>query len=69
MRPRNAIATLALITAATLGATTAPAAAHAPADTPPAAAQGDSIWGAPAPDGLVDTATALFGPLGDSIWG
>jgi hypothetical protein len=62
MSPRHALATLALITAAALGATIAPAAAATPADTPPAATQGDSIWSAPA-----DT-TALLGPLGDSIW-
>ncbi|GGU62337.1 hypothetical protein [Streptomyces lavendofoliae] len=62
MSPRHAIATLALITAAALGATTAPAAAE-PAETPLAATQGDSIWSAPA-----DTVTALLGPLGDSIW-
>jgi hypothetical protein len=62
MSPRHALATLALITAAALGATTAPAAAHAPADTPPAT-QGDSIWSAPA-----DMVTGLLGPLGDSIW-
>lgn len=67
MRPRNALATLALITAAALGATTAPAtASQTPGGTGPATTQGDSIWGAPAPD---DVVTALLGPLGDSIWG
>jgi hypothetical protein len=64
MRPRHALVTLALLTAAALGVTIAPATA-APAAEAGAVAHQDPIWGAPTPDDLKNVADALLDP----IWG
>jgi hypothetical protein len=65
MRPRHALATLALLTAAALGATITPASASDAPQTATTAHQ-DPVWGVPSPDDIIEAVTeALFDP----IWG
>jgi hypothetical protein len=65
MRPRRALATLALLTAAALGATIPPASA-APATETTIASERDPIWGTPGVDGIAEV---VVDALRDPIWG